>query len=416
MRKALVLGVLALAVSSALALTPIASPRVDAATAPSCSNAAPGVPAPNAPHGIYVWNPYREGRVEPEIERYVLGPGPKALDPDICGASIVVLWSNVEPSKGHYDYSAIDEWVKPYVRVGLRVNLLFADASELCCKNTATPSWVFTQDNVPQVQCPNQPPYPNWLDSTFQSDYEAFMHAMVQHFSAGGGAPYSANIGYIRFGIGAGAESYPGHIESAGARSTPCLDAWARATPKFSYDAWLQYTLAIVRHLAREQTDKQVMISLNYVSTYGANRRDAYTYANAVAAVAAPNHVAMGVQNLGIKAGNVSVAAANVAPRACNPKKQFVNIYWCQAYTRHQGVVPLEFQPIVSPIDPGPHDLTIAHLFQYGLANHAQIFEIYPQDWVFKDDPAKYPSFSAATQADYNAAFAATSLILGRNQ
>jgi hypothetical protein len=47
--------------------------------------------------------------------------------------------------------------------------------------------------------------------------------------------------------------------------------------------------------------------------------------------------------------------------------------------------------------------------------NNAQIFEIYPQDWVFKDDPSEYPAFTAATQAQYQAAFSATSLLLGRN-
>ena len=82
---------------------------------------------------------------------------------------------------------------------------------------------------------------------------------------------------------------------------------------------------------------------------------------------------------------------------------------------RHNGIVPFEFQPIVSPINPGGYDVTIAHLFQYGLLNNAQIFEIYPQDWVFKDDPAEYPTFTAATQAEYSAAFSATSLVLGRN-
>jgi hypothetical protein len=82
---------------------------------------------------------------------------------------------------------------------------------------------------------------------------------------------------------------------------------------------------------------------------------------------------------------------------------------------RHDGVVPFEFQPIVSPISPGGYDITIAHIFQYGMINNAQIFEIYPQDWVFKDDPAEYPSFTAATQAQYQAAFSATSLVLGRN-
>lgn len=389
-----------------------------AAKASSCSGPDPLVAVPNAPHGIYVWNPYKVngGQYESLIEKYVLGPGTTPIDPNICGVSIVVPWADVEPSKGNFVWTQVDTWAQPYLHAGLRVNLLFADASEVGNNNTATPSWVFSQDGVGQINCPNQVPYPNWLDPTLEADYEAFIAAAVKEFSNGGASVYAANIGYMRFGIGAGVESYPGHIEGPGTNPHPCLDAWAQATPSFSYSAWLAHTLNIVHTIARQQTDKQLMISLNYVSAYdNANPKDTYTYANAVAAVAAPNGIAMGTQNLGIKAGGTPVAGATVAPHACDPTQQYVNIYWCQAYTRHYGVVPFEFQPIASPINPLGYDLTIAHLFQYGLDNNAQIFEIYPQDWVFNDDPAAFPSFTAATQADYNAAFSATSLVLGRN-
>jgi hypothetical protein len=388
-----------------------------AATAPSCTGSDPLAPAANAPHGMYVWNPYREGGVEKEIEQYVLGPGTgPPLDADFCGASIVVVWSDIETSKGSYDWSAIDTLIAPYARPGLRVNLLLSDASEECCTNTETPSWIFSQEGVGQVQCPGQPPYPNWLDPTFEKDYKAFIDAMIAHFSSGGGDQYTSSIGYMRFGIGAGVEAYPGHLEGATTSPQPCLDAWKAATPAFSYTAWLNYTLGIVHNLAQQTSDKQLMVSLNYVSMYdSSNPNDAYSYADAVADVAAPLGVAMGVQNLGISFDGVPVAGANVAPTACDQAAQSEDIYWCQVYMRHDGVVPFEFQPIVSPISPGGYDITIAHIFQYGMINNAQIFEIYPQDWVFKDDPAEYPSFTAATQAQYQAAFSATSLVLGRN-
>ncbi|MGC2128539.1 MAG: hypothetical protein WA629_00460, partial [Candidatus Aquilonibacter sp.] len=311
-----------------------------AATAPSCTGSDPLAPAPNAPHGIYVWNPYREGGVEKQIEQYVLGPGTGApLDPDFCGASIVVVWSDIETSKGTYDWSAIDSLIAPYARPGLRVNLLLSDASEECCTNTETPTWIFSQEGVGQVQCPSQPPYPNWLDPTFEKDYKAFIDAMVAHFSSGGGDPYTSSIGYMRFGIGAGVEAYPGHLEGANTTPQPCLDAWYAATPAFSYSAWLQYTLGLVHNLAQQTTDKQLMISLNYVSEYDAsNPNDAYSYADAVADVAAPLGIAMGVQNLGISFNGVPVAGANVAPTACDQMAQSEDIYWCQVYMRHDGV------------------------------------------------------------------------------
>ncbi|MDE2481534.1 MAG: hypothetical protein KGN02_05050 [bacterium] len=390
------------------------------AQAASCTGPDPLVPVPNAPHGLYVWNPYHvQGNYESMIENYVLGHGAKPIDPNICGVSLVIRWSDVEPQKGKFQWDIITSEATPYVNAGLRVNLLFADASEVesagSVTDAATPQWVFN-DGVGVISCPGQVQYPNWLDPTFEADYEAFIKAAVAEFKTGSGFQYASNIGYIRFGIGAGVESYPGHIEGPNTMPQPCLKAWKQANPAFSYDAWLNHSLNIVRFIAQQQTDKQLMISLNYVSTYdSSNPNDAYTYANAVAAVAAPNGIAMGTQNLGISAGGTPVAGANAVPTSCDPTKQYVNIYWCQAYRRHLGVVPFEFQPIVSPLAPGSYDVTIAHLFEYGLDNNAQIFEIYPQDWVYNDDPAAFPGFTGATQAQYNAAFSAASLVLGRN-
>lgn len=384
-----------------------------AAIAPSCAGPDSHVAAPNAPHGIYVWNPYKVdgGKWQAFMQKYVLGNGTTPLDPNICGVSIVVPWSDIEPTNGNYYWNDLDGWIAPYAHVGLRVNLLIADASEVGANNTATPQWITSP-----IVCPSQPPYPNWTDATFEQDYESAIDTIVKHFTTGqsGADQYAPNVGYIRFGIGAGVESYPGHLDD------PCLKAWAQVTPPgFSYNAWLQHSLNIEHFLAKEtpKTDKQLMVSLNYIQDPSAPN-NAYAYSNAMAAVAAPNKIAFGTQNLGINAGNVPVAGANTQPHACDPTRQYVNVYWCQAYTRHVGVVPFEFQPIVSPIVPDGHDVTIAHLFQYGMDNNAQIFEIYPQDWVFANDPndaADFPGFSAATRADYQAAFSATSLLLGRN-
>ena len=35
-------------------------------------------------------------------------------DPTLCGASLVIYWSDVEPPKGVYDWSAVIAAAKPY--------------------------------------------------------------------------------------------------------------------------------------------------------------------------------------------------------------------------------------------------------------------------------------------------------------
>ena len=405
----------------AIAVSPQLSSGTTVATAPGCTGADPLAADPNAPHGMYVWNPYKVqgGIYEPLIEQYVIGTGATVKDPNFCGVSLVISWSEVETSKNGYVYKTLDSEAQPYAKAGLRVNLLFADAAEVGGSDGATPSWVFTQDGVQQFTCGGQS-YPDWLDPNFESDYETFIAQMVKHFSAGGSDPYVANIGYMRFGIGAGVEAYPGHVEGLGVNPHPCLDAWATVTPSFSYAAWLQHTLNIVDTVVAQQKlhpDKQLMIPLNYVSTYNAsNPHDVYVYANAAAAAAAAGGVAIGTENLGTTWGQVWPAGAGVTPTACNPTMQYVDAYWCQAFNRHLGAVPFEFQPIVSPIDPLGKDETMANWLQLALLNNAQLLEIYPQDWVFANDPSAFPSFTGATQAQYQAAFSQASLVLGRSK
>jgi len=69
--------------------------------------------------------------------------------------------------------------------------------------------------------------------------------------------------------------------------------------------------------------------------------------------------------------------------------------YWCAAFDAHAGRVPLQFQTISYTLDPDDPNLPqLPALVPYGITNHAQIFELYPQDWLTADDPtyASYPA------------------------
>ena len=69
-----------------------------AATPPSavsCTGPDPNIRVPNAPHGMYVWNPNHFG---PFIETSLL----KVIgtDPTLCGVSFVINWRDVNPARG----------------------------------------------------------------------------------------------------------------------------------------------------------------------------------------------------------------------------------------------------------------------------------------------------------------------------
>ena len=82
------------------------------------------------------------------------------------------------------------------------------------------------------------------------------------------------------------------------------------------------------------------------------------------------------------------------------------------AYTTYVGQVPFAAQPITATTNITKVTMDITKLLEYGLANHIQIFELYPEEWLSADSPT-WPSFVKANQAKYQAALQVTAQALG---
>ena len=190
---------------------------------PACRSALKTVPDPQAPHGLYVWiDSLEQTKNQPAILQYL----PK--DANLCGASIVVFWSAVDrgpAASPQYDFAAVESAIKPWASAGKLVNLLFANVNETGTSDTATPAWVLAQtgaNKVNSVACPDPgpgqsagPPTPVYWETGFEKPYRAFVKAVI---AAYGGDP---RIGYMRFGVGPGAEDFVAH----GADGA-CLAKW----------------------------------------------------------------------------------------------------------------------------------------------------------------------------------------------
>jgi hypothetical protein len=385
---------------------------VTAAVAPPCTGSDAHVAVPGAPHGMYVWNPYTVdgGIYESQLESSVIGK-----DPTLCGVSLVIRWSDVEPSKGSFDWSEIDTGnaatasyapnglAAPYVNAGLTVNLLFEDGPERGPNNPVTPAWVTASDgdNVPVVKCDSQPPAPDYMDPTFEKDWAAFIAAAVQHYSNANSA-MAEHIGYMRFAIGFGVEAIPAHFDDG--EHADCLAKWEAAPVNFTYAGWVQHGKNVVNAIGAQSTDKQMMVALNGLDG-GAT---IYDFPNAVAEDAANKGIGFGTENLGI----ANVALPTSTPAACDPQAKIVNLYWCQAFTRHVGEVPFEFQTDVASTAPqaGESPIDLGKALQYGMDNNAQIFELYPQEWL----AANVAGFTTPTdQTAHQQALNDASLVLG---
>jgi hypothetical protein len=342
-----------------------------------CRRPAPNAPVPTAVHGLMVWiDSIDETEHQPDILQYLPN------DPNLCGASIVVLWSRIDRGPNiipQYDFKPIERAIRPWSKAGKLVNLLFTGTNEVGPADTATPAWVLAQtgaNTVDVVPCPDPggngsvgPPTPVYWEQGYSTPWRAFIRAVIAKFA------HDPRIGYMRFGLGAGAEDFPQHGADAN-----CFAAWQAygLSAKF----WTDYSASLVRKIAAYSkaydSHVQQMVALNPFSDPAAP----YDVSLRVAQAAAANGVGFGTENLG--SGNYGSVV-----EACTPQQ-----YWCGAFDKYAGKVPLEFQPINFTLQPGTHIAPLPELLPYALYNHAQIFELYPQEWLTADDPS-YSTYAA---------------------
>src|SRR5215471_12149967 len=184
---------------------------VQEGVAPSCTGRNPHVAVPSAPHGMFVWLYSLDAqRALNLFKRYVIGK-----DPSLCGVSAVVSWSDVEKSKGSFDFSKVEQNLKPFVDAGLTINLLLSAPGEGDV-NTVTPDWVMAE--VPATTCGGVK-LPVYWNPKYEAEWSAFIRHAIDYFS--NKSPIKDHIGYLRFATAAGAEA----VAPPGAYGGPCAQA-----------------------------------------------------------------------------------------------------------------------------------------------------------------------------------------------
>lgn len=344
------------------------------ASAVSCVDRAPGAADPSAVHGLMVWiDSTQETTKFPAILKYL------TKDPNLCGASIVFLWSGIDkgPSAAQqYDWTLIENAIAPWVAVGKRANLLFTGVNEIGAVDTATPNWVLSQtgaDHVDTVPCANPgipkpvPPTPVYWEQGYSNPWRAFIKAVIQQYGK------DPRIGYMRFGLGAGAEDFVQH----GADGN-CFTAW-NSQYGLTAKSWATFSGSLTRYIGRTArangSTVQQIVALNPFHDTAAP----YPVSNYVANAAAAVGVGFGTENLG--SGNYGSVVQSCTQDSSVP-------YWCAAFNAHAGQVPEEFQPINFTLEPHTDIAPLPKLLPYAMQNHAQIFELYPDEWLTADDPS----------------------------
>src|SRR5216684_1763496 len=186
-----------LAVPSAQAQVPPASSAPKPSTAfPSCTDSLPSVAVPNGPHGLFVIL-FPDVAMNAKAGQYLLH------NPVVCGVNMYLVWNEIDRGPGaanRYDFSQVEEQMEPWIKAGKQVNLI-GWATGYGGRRRVTPDYVFKK--VQSVSCPNAGEVPVFWEKDFMENYQQFMAAVVQHFGN------NTAVGYIRFGLGQGGETYP---------------------------------------------------------------------------------------------------------------------------------------------------------------------------------------------------------------
>jgi hypothetical protein len=310
-------------------------------------------------------------------------------NPIVSGGNLAVEWGMIDQgptASTQYDWSSIDDAIVPWVAAGKKVNLIIwanSDSTISTCSNGTTsttgncaiPSYVWKAlGSSNYVTCSTQygdQRIPNYFDRTgFQAPYQQFMAAVIQKYGS------NSNIGYIRFGLGHGGETYP--VTGWNSSTTACGKAFA--TWGVTVTTWEAYLAGMLNYESTLHSSKQLMVG---VTPMGAPTT---VVPNFVAPLAVPMHVGFGSQ--GLEQSDIT----NYPTCTAN---------WCNLFAQYAGQSPLELQTYLQSCpDRTCTTGSLVDLVPFAVSHHASVLEIYYQDWLLAFDP------SYAGNSQYGTAYA----------
>jgi len=320
------------------------------------------------------------GPLASAVEQYALH------SPLLCGVDIFVLWSSIDMGPGvvpRYNWASLDREIAPWEAAGKEVALIVSGASEGGTTELATPRYVVSQ--VTMVSCPAEPPVPVFWQPAYMDNWRAFVRATVDHFA---GDPH---IPYLRFGMTVDGEGYlPGVYEL----SRTCVDKWNTFAWSTNLPRYVAGLLAFEKTL---RSPHEIVAAVDYGDM----------------SVAGQQAAASGI-GVGIAVMNKASATAILHNQPC-PLSD-----WCAKFAALAKRTTLYLQTLsysdptggLKSDPPNPQELTgpLPPLLAAGIAIHAQILEIFPQDWLLALDP-QYPGYGEYHEAYLTALTAAASAL-----
>jgi hypothetical protein len=280
-----------------------------------------------------------------DVQNYLLNKSSRAF-PYISGAVLRVDWSDFDlgdtatGKHTRYDFKIIDAAIAPWIAAGKTANLVVhttpyggppscpgngsGSHGQSGVGNCAMPAWMWTALGASNYVTCDGAQAPNFFADAFQSNYEAAIKALTEHYAQ------NKSVSYIRVGLGKGGEiNLPRGWQDP---STPCGEAYTKRwgytignSEKYTWNAYLEKMLEFEGSL---HSSRQLIVSITPVQAPGVNPQEV---ADFIAPIAVKNGIGFGNQGLG--AG---------AMRNCTG----MQADWCALFERFQGQVPLELQTL----------------------------------------------------------------------
>jgi hypothetical protein len=339
------------------------------------------------------------------------------------GGSVVIPWAQFDKrdgnGSGHFDWDFVDSQMKPWIDRGQVVNLLVWPAVQKKDQlfpngGSATPDYIMNLPNM-TYQCPNGSaqsgcvsegiPLPKfWKPEVYQKYHQA-LKQFVKHYEN------HPSVSYFRFGIGVGAESYPGN-----GCTTPDNYGMSTLIDQFdgknreekarnAYNGWTRYAVGRVRAFRKLNSKKPIVVTINNFSTL--KSIDKTDFAHMIAEAATDDFVVDGVEYPKLGLG-VQGATTNDVEKYHKGQKCYAD--WGKIFndSKHLGI-PLQIQtPLHSGVNgrPGPWQKrkecrqlrknngklgvtntgNLAELIDFSLSVGANAFELYPYEWLVAND------------------------------
>ena len=289
----------------------------------------------------------------------------------VAGVGLWLEWASTDLGPGNdpqYNFSAFDAEIAAWIGAGKKVNIIVWAVSATPINN-ATPQYVWANLGASNITtCANEQ-IPNYFQSAFIAPYQAFMAQVIQHYGS------NASIGYIRFGLGRGGETFPAEHFGTDPCTQTFVNNWGWTDAN-----WESYVNNMVNYEATLNSPKQLMVGLDTVDTY--------TMADIEAANAVPQKIALG--NEGLEASDIT-------------NYPICSGDWCNLWALYKGKIPLELQTIAASDPTGnPPVGSLTTILPFAVTHGATVMEVYTVDWLLAFDP-NYPGY-----ATYGASYAAT--------